>query len=361
MTGKLSRIWIAPLLAFLALFAVATWVATSFTILDADVLACSVAGALLALPLAVVALRARSQGGFIVGSALVIAVAAVALVLVLGSHDNVVRPKEIAWPLAIAAAFAIVVPALVGASPRRAALTVLVTAPFVAIPTTPTLFFWVAPLAVLVGSAVVFGEIVLERRDEVVPSEDVPTTASRPRLVAITTAVVAIASALGVVAAFVTAPAISTPAAIRSFYGKGTTYRLDNTSIPDLRIYWVSTMEPRYQRRRVGWDRNRRVIVNGKEVFVRLSHDDVDRAAADAIEYLIGDQDAFLVANRTKRSGNEVSFVYTFYRSWRGFATTVNLDTGTLGPETIVPLEHGESSGSMGNPSANARNTYRGY
>jgi hypothetical protein len=356
MTAGLSRAWIAPLLALLALFALATWVSTSFTILDADVIACSVACALLVAPLAAVALRTRR---FAVLSALVVAVFAVALVVVLRSRDNVVgSTKDVLWALGGAALFAIVAPAAVGASPRRAAVIVLVTAPLVAIPTTPTIFFWVAPLALVVAGGVVFGEIALERRNKVVPSDEVPT-ASRPRLVAIAISVVVIASVLGVVAAFVTAPAVSTPAAIRSFYGKGTTYRLESTSVPDLPIYWVRTTEPRYQSRNVGWDRSRRVVVTGKDVFLRLSHDDADRAAADAIEWLVENHEAFVVPNRTKRSGNEVSFVYTTYPSRRGHATTVDLGTGALGPETIVPVD---DIGSMGTPVTHVgRNTYRGY
>ena len=369
MTARLSRAWIAPLLALLALFAVATWISTSFTIVDADVIACSVAGALLVAPLGIVAVRARSQGRFVGASAIVIAVFAVALVLVVRSHGNVAdSAKDVSWALGLAAVFAIVAPVIIGAglhrsdachaTLQRAAVIVVVVAPLVAIPTTPTLFFWVAPLAVLVGGAVVFGVIALERRRVVASDDDVPT-ASRPRLVMIATAAVTIAGALGVVAAFATAPAVSTPSAIRSFYGRGTMYRLDGESIPGMPIYWVATMSPNYHRTRVGWDRSRGVVLSGRDVFLRLPHDDDDRAAADAIEYLVGDDGAFVVSNRTKRSGNQLSFVYTFYRSRHGHATTVDLATGTLGPETTVTVD--ADMGSMGTPNTTGRNTYRGY
>jgi len=364
MTGRLSRAWIAPCLALLALFALATWVSTSFTILDADVIACSVACVLLVVPLGILAGRARSRRRFVVWSAIVIAVFAVALVLVLQSRRNVVVwPKDVAWALGLAGLFAIVAPASVGdlehASLQRAAITVIVVAPFVAIPTTPTLFFWVAPLGVLVGGVIVFRVIALERR-RLVTSDEVPT-ASRPRLVMIATTVVTVTGALGVVGAIATAPAISTPSAIRSFYGKGTMYRLEDTAIPNLSIYWVVTFEPHYHRQNVGWDRKHRVLVSAKDVFVRLPHDDADRAAADAISYLVGNEEAFAVANRTKRNGNEISFVYTTYRSRHGHATTVDLATGTLGPETTIDLDYNDSTGSMGTPNTNGRNTYRGY
>jgi hypothetical protein len=329
--APMRRAWLAPCLVLLALSPVAWWNATAYTMTDRDGVMGPLVGVLALGAMIVATERTRSQKAFVIASFGVFTGAGFALALGTLLYGDLLRrsdPASMAPVVLTAAAFGLVVPLVLGVrlnrtsqvyegtpavDPResadahhptlqRAALVLIGAACIVASPATPTLFFWLPPLMVLVGLGILAmvaardlrcerrlhrirdgqdpGYAVVpairtdpqlppvarwaavvdvvspehsylvakrepasyrdsERRDEPIASVDPDLRERAPRAMLFGTLGVGIAGAIVVLVQMVLAPIVSVPSAIRSFSGSGTMYQLQARRAPSLLLYTV--------------------------------------------------------------------------------------------------------------------------
>lgn len=139
--------------------------------------------------------------------------------------------------------------------------------------------------------------------------------------------------------AFVSAPEVSVPSAVRKVHGGATSYSTasNDPHIPGVLLYRVRDIaQSDYVLETVGYDPAKHALLTGRDLWLRISKDNAELLAARALELLMNRREHTLVLEEPPEIvGRDLSFTSAAWgsrgRARTGQRCTVNLDSGEVG------------------------------